>query len=1016
MENQSLVIFRPFYSLRSRTGKSKSKHLGLKLLVILVALGGLLLWYEFRISALQSWFLTQYAEKLSYKIDDGPSEAIVFPSAGPFNVSRGYTRIPDFRDRLLNEGFVIAQQARFSDRLLELTRFGVTPPYREAPIVGLEITDHSGGVIYDTTRGRMIFDSYKDIPPLIIKSLTFIEDRELINPEASQSNPVVNWARFYKAALLYGIGKLGFPVHVEGGSTLATQLEKYRYSAGGRTGSVTDKLKQITGASLKVYVEGADTREARQEIILDYLNTVPLAGAPGYGEIYGLAKGLQVWFGLDLGDVSRILMAQNQDQTTAETYKKVLLLLAAVKAPSFYLVRDFEALEQRVNSYVRLMARQGVLPSAFARLVLSAHVGLMPTTFRPSLLAYTTRKAINTVRSNLAGTLGVPQYYDLDRLNMQVESTLDSGLQEKIGKFLYQMKDPDFVRKNGFVAPRMLESGDPARVVYSFVLYESTPYGNEMRVHADSHEQPFDINSDMKLDLGSTAKLRTLVHYLDVVYSLYQDYSGLSANELKALSREKPDPISFWALDTLLRSPKQSIEQFLDAALDRTYSGNPGEQFFTGGGIHTFANFSKEDNGRRLTVSQATIRSTNLVYIRLMRDLVRFHTARLPYDSQALLQDRNHPLRRQFLLDSVHHEAKLFLAKYYRKYRGLSEHEIVSRLLNTKTRSVNRLALLFFAWHPDGYEYDLLKWLEPFGERPDPNQLAKLLDKYKRSEYTPADYAYLLRKHPLEIWAAEKMAREPEISLADLIADGLPVSEQSYAWLFRTKRNSAAQKRHLRIKIERDAFARMTKYWKKLGYPFEQLVPSYATAIGSSSDRPAALAELMSILVNNGVRQPEVIIRRMEMGKATPYQTDFRRIELPGERILAPIVAKKARALLALVVEQGTARRVSGVYKYSDGAPIPVGGKTGSGDNRVKRFGRGGALISSTAVNRTATFVFYLGDRYFGALTAFVDGKEAGQYSFTSSLPVSMLSKMAPLINPELKRPADPGLQELAYY
>ena len=34
---------------------------------------------------------------------------------------------------------------------------------------------------------------------------------------------------------------------------------------------------------------------------------------------------------------------------------------------------------------------------------------------------------------------------------------------------------------------------------------------NYVRIHADSLNKPFDINSGAKLQLGSTAKLRTLV-------------------------------------------------------------------------------------------------------------------------------------------------------------------------------------------------------------------------------------------------------------------------------------------------------------------------------------------------------------------------------------------------------------------------------------------------------------------------------------------------------------------------
>jgi nucleoside-diphosphate-sugar epimerase len=45
-------------------------------------------------------------------------------------------------------------------------------------------------------------------------------------------------------------------------------------------------------------------------------------------------------------------------------------------------------------------------------------------------------------------------------------------------------------------------------------------------------------------------------------------------------------------------------------------------------------------------------------------------------------------------------------------------------------------------------------------------------------------------------------------------------------------------------------------------------------------------------------------------------------------------------------------------------------------------------------MNRTATFAFIVGDRYFGVVTAFVAGPEASQYKFTSALPVDILKGM----------------------
>jgi hypothetical protein len=68
---------------------------------------------------------------------------------------------------------------------------------------------------------------------------------------------------------------------------------------------------------------------------------------------------------------------------------------------------------------------------------------------------------------------------------------------------------------------------------------------------------------------------------------------------------------------------------------------------------------------------------------------------------------------------------------------------------------------------------------------------------------------------------------------------------------------------------------------------------------------------------------------------------------------------------------------------------------------------------SSRAVNRTATLVFYVGDRYFGVLTAFVPGAPAGKHRFTSALPVAVLDRLAPAINSRL-RASPPGGPDLS--
>ncbi len=95
---------------------------------------------------------------------------------------------------------------------------------------------------------------------------------------------------------------------VPGGSTLATQIEKYRHSPSGMTMNATDKLQQMASASVRAYLGGENTLPVRKRIVVDYLNTVPLAAAPGFGETNGLGHALWAWYGLDFDEPTTSLI------------------------------------------------------------------------------------------------------------------------------------------------------------------------------------------------------------------------------------------------------------------------------------------------------------------------------------------------------------------------------------------------------------------------------------------------------------------------------------------------------------------------------------------------------------------------------------------------------------------------------------------------------------------------------------------------------------------------------------
>ena len=952
-------------------------------------LGATLFLYEVRTSRFEAKVLSALGGRLSFALAPGPSPSIVYPPGGPFNEIRGYAGLPGFESRLTSDGFHITEQVRMSPTLKWLSNRRITPPFQEPPTAGLTLRGEDGTVLYDAATRERVFHRYEDIPPVITKALLFVENRELDDAEATTQNPVVEWDRLGKAGLTYVGNKLGLGVRVEGGSTLATQIEKFRYADDGRTDSVSDKLHQMFSASLRVYRSGTDTREARRKIVLNYLNSVPLAATVRYGEVYGLGNGLHAWFGIDLNDVRTTLTDLSPQPGKERVFKHIVALICSARAPSFYLVQDRDALEARVSFYLRQLQEAGIITKEFAAGTQNQPLRFLSQAPEAKAQNFIERKATNAFRTRLLKILNTTDLYTLDRLHLETDTTLNLNLQNQVARLFENLKNPGFVEAHGLTTEHLLAVGDPARVNYSFTIFERTPEGNLLRVQTDTLNQPFDLNEGMKLELGSTAKLRTLAHYLEVVSILYKEFHGLEQAALRSKIQSASDPITLWVAETMAAKSTIELAELIDGAFDRTYSANPWELFFTGGGGHVFANFDTDEDEQFYTVREGLYQSVNLVYIRLMRDLVRFHEARLPYVTQTVLGDVENPMRRQLLTEIADQESREALYGSFRSYQQSGEKSLVDKLLGSRRNSPRHLAMVFFAWHPGAHAEQLAHWLESRGIVVSPAEAARLHRSYDPARLNISDYGFLLDRLPLDVWCAGELDRNPNISWDELLDRSQQVREISSRWLFKTK-NRGAQDRRLRIRFEQDAFERMTPYWQRFGFPFDHLVPSLATAIGSSADRPIALAELVGIILNDGVHLPTVRISKLRFARDTPYETAFEPNEPSGKRVMEPEVAQALRRALAGIVQTGTARRLAGAFTDDNGKSIPVGGKTGSGDNRYE------TRTSSRVVSRTGTFAFYIGDRYFGVITAHVGGDAASQYAFTSALPVAVLKLLAP--------------------
>jgi membrane peptidoglycan carboxypeptidase len=913
------------------------------LLFIVAALLGLAAW-EMHSSTLQSLYLARWASRLHYALQDGPSADNRYPKTGPFDERLGYTQLPVWLERLNRRGYEVSAQAHQSADLRNFLAQGFFAPQDDKNQAGLELRDCRNAVFYKAKFPRHVYAASADVPLLVAQTLAFIENKELLNPAAPRSNPALEWKRLGRAVMDRAPMLAEEGRSASGGSTLATQLEKFRHSPQGRTASVKDKYRQMVSASVRAYQDGEETVGARERILLDYLNGLPLGARRGHGEVNGLLDGLRLWWGADPDAANAALRATAhvntdtkaaqsgpQRQAKARAYRQVLGLLIAQRRPSFYLGAGQARLAELTDSYLRLLAEAGVIDPALRdaalKTTLTAQEGLITETLsaapevdEPSALGETVaaleppgdRKAVSAVRIELSTLLALPRLYDLDRLDLSATSTLDSALQTAVANTLRQLRTPEAARQAGLFGEHLLTSkDDPAQLYYSFTLFESRDGVNRLRVQTDNMDQPFDINTGAKLELGSTAKLRTLISYLEIVADLHRQLADLSTPELARKDVPARDKLAQWALQHLRASKDKSLPVMLEAAMQRHYSAHPGEVFFTGGGSHTFANFKREDNARSFTVAEAFKDSVNLVFIRIMRDVV------------------NHTLVRGF----------------YRRYRGQTAGQLDELLLDSRSKTGPRLSAL-------------------------------------------------------ERWVIEQLRQEPRVSMARLIQDSHDDRLAAYDWLLRL-RDRNAQNNRIAALLEREAFVEIHRSWKRLGYPFDRLVPSYASAIGSAGDRPAALAELMGIIVNDGLRLPTVHLEEMRFASGTPFETVLHhQPPRAGERVLAPEVVAVLRQALGQVVAIGTARRLNGALKGSDGKPLAVGGKTGTGDNRLNSYNPRGGLIGSRAINRTATFVFFIGPRHFGTLTAYVPGEQADRYSFTSALPVQIVKQLAPVLGP----------------
>ena len=331
-----------------------------------------------------------------------------------------------------------------------------------------------------------------------------------------------------------------------------------------------------------------------------------------------------------------------------------------------------------------------------------------------------------------------------------------------------------------------------------------------------------------------------------------QRLAPLTSEELKAVPVAGRDHLTRWAVDYLTGAKNEThrLDAMLEAALERKYSASPGESFFTGGGLLTFENFDPADNGRIVTVREGLQRSVNLLFIRLMRDIVYHTMFNMPSSSATLLDDDDDPQAPGIPGALCRPRGQRIPAALLPQVPGQERdrgrgpaaagHPAARRggWPRSSARSIRRRA---WDCSPSSCSATCRK---PKSTIPRSRGSTRTTRSTATTWPIAATSPACIRSNcgwsaTCAITRARPCSRSLEASRSE--------RQNVYGWLFKTRRKGAQDSR-IRTLVELEAFLEIHKMWKRLGYPFDSLVPSYATALGSSADRPAALAELMGIL------------------------------------------------------------------------------------------------------------------------------------------------------------------------
>ncbi|CAI3808648.1 hypothetical protein DBADOPDK_05162 [Pseudomonas sp. MM223] len=227
-----------------------------------------------------------------------------------------------------------------------------------------------------------------------------------------------------------------------------------------------------------------------------------------------------------------------------------------------------------------------------------------------------------------------------------------------------------------------------------------------------------------------------------------------------------------------------------------------------------------------------------------MRDLVRYVTYQQPYNRVPLLKDDADPRRQEYLARFADKEGTNYLMRFWKKYQRKTSQQRLDTFLDSMRVTPQRLAAVHRYLFPEAGQETFNAFVRAhlkgdktvLGKLTD-GRLSEMYDAYGPGKYDLPDQGYIAKVHPLDLWLLGYLLKNPSSTLTEMVNASRFERQEVYSWLFKSRHQGARDSR-IRTMVEIEAFLDIHQRWKRVGYPFDHLVPSLATAIGKLGRPP----------------------------------------------------------------------------------------------------------------------------------------------------------------------------------